>query len=521
MAFQKPNIIGIQGSSLIVKHPDLSKYTRTTLAADAASAATSISVLDNIGFSNSDHVVIGKPGISGTESRSVNASVTRGQALVLTPGLTFDHAQDTPVYRSPEARITFFGINALGFSSVSSTVISTVDIEWAKPYTELSIPASPVYDYYGVAFLGTTGSTTTPISVISANGYNRNNVASVIEDAVKSSNTLIDGDVITWEFLISAVNEAQQRVGQLISEDGSKKHWSFQERDSLIVLPKGVRKVPISFFYSSQSAYDSGLFLTYPLLANYQEGGSQFKFSAEQLIDVTINGRSLAPTDRKEIDSHIKDAPYVTIASDVEATDTEIWLDAPYNMPLAGTFYPYSVDYSDIESALSGGDPVNSPWQYKMTCDPVPTLGLGAFNYLRRGGELTVDGSGNHLGRISSYAIDQGYIFFDRFWDGTTDKQLNQDELFIRVRYYKDLDSITNMGQEIAAPFSNLYHDFVVAKIEYVKGSKQDAMTLMGKFDEDVKKIMLLDTIETSKVDRYYRFVEPGIYRDKITQTNF
>jgi len=80
---QTPSIISIEGSTIRVKHPDVSGYTRTSLVAPFTAAGTSISVRDNNNFEDDDWFIIGEPGNARTESGDVNGAVTRGTSLTI------------------------------------------------------------------------------------------------------------------------------------------------------------------------------------------------------------------------------------------------------------------------------------------------------------------------------------------------------------------------------------------------------------------------------------------------------
>ena len=217
---QKPEIVQIIGSTIRIKHPDLSKNVNTQLASTIAAAGTTMTVLDNNGFADNDWYIVGEVGDQTTESNDVNGAVTRGTSMTVTNALSFAHEINAPVTNIYERGITIYGAATDGGSG---TIIESIDaktasgkqladaqmIEWNKPYTEYTLISTDTsYAYYYVIF--TDGTTTSSASdYIAAAGFGNSAVETFIQDAL---------DLVDAEIGQSITREMCVRWGQSMSK---------------------------------------------------------------------------------------------------------------------------------------------------------------------------------------------------------------------------------------------------------------------------------------------------------------
>jgi hypothetical protein len=106
---QTPQILDIIGSTIRVRHPDISGYTRTSVVSQFDSTDTALSVRDNDNFEDNDWFTFGEVGDSKSEECDVNGAVTRGTAITVTNSTKFDHEIDTPVTRIFERGFRLYG----------------------------------------------------------------------------------------------------------------------------------------------------------------------------------------------------------------------------------------------------------------------------------------------------------------------------------------------------------------------------------------------------------------------------
>jgi hypothetical protein len=459
----------------MVKHPSLTGYTVGNLS-NFTNDTADISVFDNLGFEDGDHIVIGTIGRATAESAVIDDTVVRGQSLTLSAPPVFTHNTSEAVTVCPEAQIRIFAGPTTNFSDASA--ITTVPIQFAKEFTTYYIPAPSVDNYYFVKFADADASTLSEESIpIAATGYDIRTAAKIIDNALGSSNSAIN-DLITYDFLLTAVNEAQQRITQLTTADTSKKNWSFEIAENYIDLIQDQRS------YSLSS-------LTSPL---------KYPTSVNPFIEVIVDTAPLRPRTLIELELEITNRSFTTLTAEAAIGDISISVANTAEFPENGTL--------NIR-----GQQISYTGKTITTFTGIPATGDGSITAIIPSGAEAWQPSSSST--PTSYAVSQNSIIFDLPIDNKTAGKRAY------IRYYSALNQISELGQLVAPQFTNLVKDYVVSKIEYAKGAKADGVTLGKDFEEKIAGVMLQDTIETSKTMNYYRFNDTDFKESTVNQTNF
>src|SRR3990167_1976248 len=187
MAFEAIQFQLLRNNVLRINHPSLPTSPSIYITAANLAGATSLTIRDNAGFSNSDGgdlLLVGELGEEETEIIYVNGAITAGTALT-TSALIFAHPINTPVRKIVFDKIEIFGNTSA--VSAGSTSITTINIDPTSPYTEVVLTATQVgsYTYYGIRGVRSVATTYNGgySDFISASGFSTNTVGFIIDQA--------------------------------------------------------------------------------------------------------------------------------------------------------------------------------------------------------------------------------------------------------------------------------------------------------------------------------------------------
>ncbi len=154
MSYPTPKLKWIRDNVLRIYHPEIIEPT-TYLTATIAIGGTTLTVKNNIAFSNTDPqdlLLLGSLGSEGTEIKRVNGAVTAGTSLTC-QATTFAHGIDTPV-----SKILFDSFEVSGATTLtgSKTVVqfassNTTPINVNGDYTDFVVTGT-TYSFYFVRF---------------------------------------------------------------------------------------------------------------------------------------------------------------------------------------------------------------------------------------------------------------------------------------------------------------------------------------------------------------------------------
>jgi hypothetical protein len=218
MAYEIPRIISVSGRTIKIAHLDLPTHPLTYLLSDLAASGTTLTVIDNIGFENTNLIQIGELGAKGTEIKKVNAAVTGGTSLTST-AVTFAHSAGTPIRKVLFNQWKIYGTTTNTYAT--DNLIATVDMTVDAPYTTY-VNTGTEYTYYWATAYDSLNSVTgqNSDSVAAATGYALNTVGSLIESSLRSTKKEKGGQ-ITDEWFFEEINNGLRFIV------GKLKHWSF------------------------------------------------------------------------------------------------------------------------------------------------------------------------------------------------------------------------------------------------------------------------------------------------------
>lgn len=477
-----PQIISLVGSTLRVKHPDISGYTRTTLTAPFTATGTTLTVRDNNNFSDDDWFILGEIGNSKTEECDVNdGSIARGTSITITNSTKFNHELDTPVTRIFERAVKIYGASTDGGSgtliaSVDAITASTnqladsVMIQWDKDFTEYTLISSDTaYTYYYVTFYdGTTESSAS--DYVLATGLAYNTARTIVQSGLNLARAEVDGKLITWEFLLDCVNDFQDQVTHYVTPSGQIKNWPFEMTED---------KTSLTLVQNQDSYAVSGLSSTMKYPDSYQ-GIIQVKLGAAEidLIDLDEWERLTDGNVRTQVDT------------EAAAAATSIILDDVSEFADSGSFYLSTqsavVTYTDRDTTTN-------------TLSGIPSSGTGSIT-----ATATVDAI--VWQNVTPGKPDRFTLFNDQFLlnippdSDTAGKKL-------KVKYYYALSRLTSLSETMVIPFTHIGKYYIAAQIEYRKKNSDNGDRYTSIFERELAKEASKYMEHMEEVTYYYDFV--------------
>lgn len=218
MSYETPRIISVSGRVIKIAHLDLPSYPLTYLLSDVAATGTTLTVIDNIGFENTNLILIGELGTQTAEIKKVNADDSDGTSITTT-AVTFGHSAGTPVRKILFNQFKIYGTTTNTYAT--DNLVATVDIAVDASYTTY-VNTGDEYTYYWVTPYDSLNTVTgqNSDSVLVSTGHPVNSVGYLINSALEDTKKK-KGGVITDEWLMRQINEGLEFIA------GKLKHWSF------------------------------------------------------------------------------------------------------------------------------------------------------------------------------------------------------------------------------------------------------------------------------------------------------
>jgi hypothetical protein len=478
---QKPVILGIDGATIQVAHPNISKYPRTQLAAQIAASGVTMTVSDNNGFEDNDWFIVGEIGDNRTEEGDVNGAVTRGTSLTVTNTLKFAHELDSPVTRIQERGIKIYGAATDGgagtliasVDAITTPIADAVSIQWDRPvYSEYTlISTDTTYAYYFVKFTdGTTDSAAS--DYIPATGWTESHVIKMIEHALDETDSVLDDKNITLDMCVKWANECQQQITQYKYQDPVSGHlqhvdWDFEVvEDTSLTVSENEIEYALSGMTTSLKYTDSDRAIISVKLG-----------SKKPLQKITI----------KEFDEEMENKPRTELAAGVTAGDTSITVDSNVEFEDSGTLY-----IGSEEVTYTGKTSTD-------TFTGIPASGTGSFSSSHSIDDPVWQNVSPDL--PTKYTIFNGKLF--------TNKPIKADyeNYPIKIRGYKALDDLTEASDQTEVSFSNVFHLFIQARIERRKGNEEKGAFYLQEFDKQVLNNALANDVPIIDNQTYYNFI--------------
>jgi len=474
-SLQAPQIIQIQGSTIDIRHPDVSSYQFTSLLANSTAGGTSLTVRDNNGIEDDDYIILGTIGQSKTEEVQINGAVTRGQSLTIANTTKFNHSIDTRVTKILERKIKIYGAATNGGAGtiITSVGASGIDIEFDKKFTSYTLQTTDtVYNfYYATFFDGTTESDAS--EYVAAAGLTNKNVAKIVESALNAVNSDIDGEMITERWLLTVVNDAQDEVINHTTTRLIPKDWSFEieeDKTSLVVT-------------ENENEYSLDDLTNEPKYFNSQRG----------IFTLYFGNYLLHFKDLRYFDRLFQYKKRTNLAVIANAGDTSITIDD------AGEF-------SDSGNVYLGSDVISYSAVNKTTnvLSGIPASG---------------DGSITTTHQVDSPVwqnIVPGRPRFYTIWNNKIILNVPPAEKYvdykIKLKYLKKMPRIDSFSDTIDTPYSYMLKDYIAAQIEYKKNNTAEGDRRMNMFSNNLEQLSIRDPLQIIEQTDVYNFELPVNY---------
>jgi len=465
-SLQIPTILELNKSVIRVAHPDISGYPRTEVVSPFTAEGTTLTVADNDTFEDNDFFLLGEPGDAKTEEDDVDGAVTRGTSMTITNTTKFSHEIHTPVTKIYERKIKIYGAATDGGAGtvIASVGASGVDIQWNKPYTEITfVTTDTAYAYYYATFYdGTTESAAS--DYVLAAGLDQKSGYEMVKSALREVNAEVDGDLITWDWLLDCVNDWQDEVTNYITRDGVSKDWSWEMDEDTT----GIQVTQNEYSYALSGITDT---LKYPL-------------TPQGIFEVRLGSKILELIDIDELeecyDGKVRGALTVAAA----AADTSITLGSSYEFSEAGTVYvgPDTATYTanaESTGVLSGIG----------TSDITDTRAIG-----------TIVWQGVSPGVPDKYAIYNGNILLNRPVDSTIALQ------YLKFKFLKSIDRLTSLSESTSVAPVHLAKYYIANRILERKGDEARADRYLNLFMMKLEELAKKDRLPLTEEFEYYNF---------------
>lgn len=482
---QTPQILSIEGSTIRIKHPDVSGYTRTSLTAPFTAAGVTLSVRDNNNFEDNDWFVLGELGNAKTEESDVNGAVSRGTSLTITNNTTFSHALDAPVTRIQERGIKIYGsatdggagtliesIDAIGAGT--RQIADAVMIQWDKPFTEWTLTSTDTaYAYYYVTFTdGTTASASSDYVLAAGNAYNTGKA--VAQSALDLTRANVDGSLVTWEFLLDRLNDFQDFVASYVTDQGSIKDWPFE-------IFEDVTSVTILQNENSYAVTGFSETLKYP-------------DSKQGIIQLRVGSHELQYIDLDEYERLMNGKVRTEVATSAAIGATSMVLDDTSELADSGSIYIGT--QSAVITYTTKVDATN-------TISGIPASGTGSIT-----ATATVDAV---VWQNISAGIPDKYTMFDGNILFTIPPNSDTAGKKLKIKAYKQIARLSSISDIIDIPFVHIAKWYVAAEIEYRKKNSQSGDRYIQRFEKEMAKAERKYLNHMPEVTDYYTFyTHPG-----------
>jgi hypothetical protein len=494
---QTPEILEIIGSTIRVKHPDISNNFRTYLSAQIAAGGTTMTVYDTgavtgNGLADNDWFIAGTVGDNETEENDVNGTVTRGTSITVTNALSFDHELDAPITKIFERGIKIYGAATDGGSG---TIIESIDakagagrqladavmIEWHRDFTEYTLISTDTsYAYYYATFTdGTTESGSS--DYVLAAGLGSTSVEYMIRQALSLTNTNLKSNRISREDCIKWADDCQTAITQFVYQEPRsgkyiQKDWPFEEVLSSgdITMTTNKNKYALSGL-SSLMKYDDRGVITVQM-------GTLKQFKKTDIDDMTIR---------------LESKPYTEVATAASAGDTTLVVDSV-------------VEFSDPDGASTATLYVNgqtltyTDLSGTTTFTGIPASGTGSIT-----ASISVDDGvwqNNAPGLPEYYSIFNNQLILDK------PPQSDYNNFPLNLRYFKKLTALTQASDTTEVSFSNVFQYFIASQIERRRQKHEEADRYMEIWRREVLNNAIHQKTASKQYQEYYKYNDPQNY---------
>ena len=392
------------------------KYTY--LSADAAAAATTLTVDSIIGFAVDLILLIGEFGTENSEIVKTHASTApTGSTVTLASALSFDHNQGD--------KVTIINFDQMEFSQASTatgtkTVLETIAIQADQLNTISRDTTWTTGTRFGfVRLKDTIGTTYSPYSdPVDYTGYASNSVRYIINYALNERNKSGFTDNVTHDFCIEEINSCLAKI------KGKRKHWiNLQEFDySLGSLTRGEWRIALPT--------------------------NMYQYSNKSILAVHYAGEAnLEYRDEREWNNELEDTFYTDCPSGATAGDTTLTLTD-------------STDFKSSGTVMVAGMKITYTGNSANVLSGIPASGTGSITSNISADAMCWQGDYQE-GVPEIYTIKEGYIYCYPLVDSTyTGKNLYAD-------YWKEASSVDSDYDTIDVARFDMVKYYLTASVRW------------------------------------------------------
>lgn len=217
-----------QPTSTVIRivNPSLDDHNSTFLTGDASAAATTITTLDNTGFtltgSSDYYILLMNYGEEKSEIRLVDASdaATDIDSFKI-DALSFDHSASEPVTFIPYNQVQIFGATTSGGTK---NLITTIDIDVSQQFTSYTYEGTTYSYFYAAYYNSNDDEISAYTEEITSSSFTRNSAKRIIKAATRKAFTSIDesqDSELNWDSALDILNDGIEEVL------ARKRKWSF------------------------------------------------------------------------------------------------------------------------------------------------------------------------------------------------------------------------------------------------------------------------------------------------------
>lgn len=415
------------GVEVFIQPPDLAENEKTFISTDASASASSFTVEDGLKFSAGEYVVVGNVGAEKAEIVRIHASsAPSATAITLNATTNFAHNRGEKIQFIPYNQVV---IQRSTDSGSTYSDLATIDLRVDTTEIYYQHAAGTSTNYYRAKFKNSTTSDESQVSDgIIATGFVANSAGAIIRQALISSGEKIDGEVITKEFLLAALDEGRQEVDR----NPEVQRWSFRT----------------VFDYDAGNVIPGQFQLTLPTDLRDED-----TFKSILALRIGKDSLPLTQSDKRTLNRYYQGIAHTTLNGAVVTTDTSITLTSSGDFDESGSI-------SVAAAAVSGTIDIIA-----YTANAESTNIISGVTGIIAAGHAT----GKDVWQGASFGSPTHYTVYE---NKATFSQPFEDDLAgenIWLDYYKKMDVINSEGDLLDEPFYYIYVSYLRYRIKLRK----------------------------------------------------
>jgi hypothetical protein len=440
------------GVELFISPPDIANNPETFINTDYASGVSSFAVDNGLKFSTSQYCLVGNFGAEKTEIVFTHTSTApTATTITLNSTTSFAHSRGDC--------IKFIGYNqvVIEYSTDSGTnysVLATISIRPDSTETYYNHTAGLSTYYYRVRFKNSTDTTYSQYSDgIIATGFAENTAGAIIKAALDSLGESMDSEVLTKDFLFTALDEGRSEIDEHIEVQ----RWSFRtvfDYDAGDIIP-GQHKIALPSDLRDPQTNKNILSLR-----------------------IGKNDYEINYVDKRAINMQYQGVAHTTLNGNVADTDVTIVLTSSGDFDESGSI--------DVAASSVSGTVDNIDY----TGNTESSATLTGVTGIATGGHTSGTDVWQHasFGFPTEYTVDNGYIIFSQPFD---DDYAGEN---IWLDYYKKKTKLNSDTDTFDEPFPSIYIPWMKYKIKSRKNPSMnreeddDYKSWVEKRESQVKK---------------------------------